>query len=359
MKGQALTAEDQELLSRALRLIAPGTALRQGLSRIQMSRTGALVVLGYTPEVEALSSGGFTVDIPFSAARLRELSKMDGAVLVDTENQMIRRANVQLMPDPSTPTEETGTRHRTAQRVARQALVPVLAVSASMRLISIYAGDIHFVVEEPSAVLARANQAMDTLDRYTQRLDEVLTTLRIFEMRNSVTVRDVVTVIQRMEMIRRITAEINDYIDLLGTDGRLLALQVDDLSRGASSQRTLVLRDYVRFPESLPEVDARLQSLSADNLVDLTQIANIVGMPVYEVADLDTRAVPRGIQALSSMPRLAPRTVAAINEQWPTLADLQQATVEDLVAMDGIGPYRAEAIVEQLREQKRMAAEYL
>lgn len=222
---------DAALLRSALQDIAPGTALREGLERIQRSHTGALIVLGFSPELQELCSGGFDLDVEFTASRLRELCKMDGAVIIDPTNWRIRKANVQLFPDQSIPTDESGMRHRTAQRTAYQTHLPVLSVSASMRLISIYVGKYHHIVEEPEALLSRANLAVDTLDRYSQRLDEVLQTLTILEMRDSATIRDVATVMQRMEMIRRITSEINEYLEELGSEGRLLALQVDDLVR--------------------------------------------------------------------------------------------------------------------------------
>ncbi|MFT0762233.1 DNA integrity scanning diadenylate cyclase DisA [Scrofimicrobium sp. R131] len=346
---------DQQMLRHALRLIAPGTELREGIGRIQKSHTGAVIVLGYNAEVEKIASGGFTVNVEFSPARLRELCKMDGAVVVDVDQWIIRRANVQLMPDPSIPTDESGTRHRTAQRTARQASLPVLSVSSSMKMISIYVGDLHHTVVEPEALLVRANQAVDTLDRYTQRLDEVMSTLSIFEMRDSVTIRDVATVVQRMEMIRRITSEINEYIEELGVDGRLLALQVDDLQRGAAAERTLVLRDYIRNPDRLAEAEERLAQLSADSLVDLAQIANILGLAVYDSTDLDSAVSPRGIQALSTVPRLPWQTIQAIINRWPTLTELKSVTTEELQEIEGIGPYRAQMIVEQLHERHRLA----
>ena len=347
---------DAREMRQALQLIAPGTELREGLERIQRSRTGALVLLGYNEEVEALCSGGFTVDVEFSASRLRELAKMDGAVIIDTNRWIIRRANVQLLPDPSIETTESGMRHRTAQRTARQTGIPTLSLSASMSAISVYVGSLHHTVEEPEALLARANQAVDTLDRYIERLDEVLSSLTIFEMRDAVTVRDVTTVIQRMEMIRRITAEINGYLDELGANGRLLSLQVDDLLRGAASERALVLRDYVRDLDDLGEVEDHLATLSGESLVDLAKIAALIGAPVYDPADLDEAISPRGIRTLALVPRLPWRVIQAISERWGTLAELRELTAEDLQTVEGVGPYRAQMILDHLSAQQSLGA---
>ena len=347
---------DAALLRSALQDIAPGTALREGLERIQRSHTGALIVLGFSPELQELCSGGFDLDVEFTASRLRELCKMDGAVIIDPTNWRIRKANVQLFPDQSIPTDESGMRHRTAQRTAYQTHLPVLSVSASMRLISIYVGKYHHIVEEPEALLSRANLAVDTLDRYSQRLDEVLQTLTILEMRDSATSRDVATVMQRMEMIRRITSEINEYLEELGSEGRLLALQVDDLVRGAGSERALVLRDYIRDSSAVATAEAALSELASDRLVDLAAIANVLGLGVYDPSDLDRMIQPRGVRALSLVPRLPWNVIKEITSHWENLADLREASVEDLQQIEGIGPYRAKLIRETLENQFSMAA---
>ena len=347
---------DAALLRSALQDIAPGTPLREGLERIQRSHTGGLIVLGVSPELEEMCSGGFDLDIEFTASRLRELCKMDGAVIIDPTDWRIRKANVQLFPDQSIPTDESGMRHRTAQRTAYQTHLPVLSVSASMRLISIYVGKYHHIVEEPEALLSRANLAVDTLDRYSQRLDEVLQTLTILEMRDSATVRDVATVMQRMEMIRRITSEINEYLEELGSEGRLLALQVDDLVRGSGSERALVLRDYTRDASAVSTAEAALSELASDRLVDLAAIANVLGLGVYDPTDLDRTIQPRGVRALSLVPRLPWNAIKDITSHWENLADLREATVEDLQQIEGIGPYRAKLIRETLENQFSMAA---
>ncbi|QPK81555.1 DNA integrity scanning protein DisA [Schaalia sp. ZJ405] len=347
---------DAASLREALQAVAPGTALREGLERIQRSHTGALIVMGYSPEVEAICSGGFDLNVPFTASRLRELCKMDGAVVIDTDSWRIVKANVQLLPDASILTDESGMRHRTAQRTARQLHLPVLSLSASMRMISIYVGEYHRFVEEPEVLLSRANLAVNTLDRYSQRLDEVLQTLTVLEMRDSASVRDVATVIQRMEMIRRITAEINGYLEELGSGGRLLALQVDDLVRGSASERALVLRDYIRDSADVARVEKELTDLGGDKLVDLTAIANVLGLNVFEVADLDRDIQPRGIRALSLVPHLPWSVIKNVSAHWPTLAELRLATLEELQALEGIGPYRAKLIHENLEHQAQMAA---
>src|SRR3954469_5360712 len=186
--------EEMMRLRATLSRIAPGTALRDGLERVLAGRTGALIVLGHDRTVESICTGGFTLDVPFTATGLRELAKMDGAIIIDRDLTRITRAAVHLMPDPSIPSEETGTRHRTADRVARQSGFPVISVSQSMRIIAAYVGETRHGIEDSAAILSRANQALATLERYKLRLDEVSATLSALEIEDLVTVRDVAVV---------------------------------------------------------------------------------------------------------------------------------------------------------------------
>ncbi len=226
---------DDRLLE-VLRQVAPGTALRPGLERILRANTGALVVLGSPPQVEALFTGGFQIDVPFTAQRLSELAKMDGALVLDETATRILWANVHLMPDPAIPTVETGTRHRTAERVARQAGVPVISVSHSMRTITLYVEDWRHVLEDVGAVLSRANQAVAALAHYRARFDEASAALDARELHGQATLLDVLTLLGRAEMVRRVARELEQYVAELGSDGRLLRLQLEELSAGVDAR---------------------------------------------------------------------------------------------------------------------------
>ncbi len=236
----------------ALAVVAPGTALRDGLERIVRGNTGALVVLGSDPVVAAICSGGFELDAPFSATRLRELAKMDGAIVVDRDGDRILRAAVQLVPDPRLPTQESGTRHRTAERVARQTGFPVITVSKSMRTIAVFTGGQRYVLEDSSALLARAHQALATLERYKRRADNAAGALTALEIEDRATVRDIAIAAQRLEMAARVTGEIAGYLVELGTDGGLLSMQLDELVAGTAEERALLLRDYAPQPQARP-----------------------------------------------------------------------------------------------------------
>ena len=222
----------EDSLKATLGRVAPGTALRDGLERILRGRTGALIVLGSDRTIESICSGGFDIGIDFSPTRLRELAKMDGAIICDKDAGNILRAAVQLVPDSSIETQESGTRHRTAERVAIQTGVPVISVSQSMQIIALYVNGLRHVLEGSEKVLARANQALATLERYRSRLDQVTSSLSALEIEAMVTVRDVAVTLQRQEMVRRISEEISQYVLELGEDGRLLSLQLDELTVG-------------------------------------------------------------------------------------------------------------------------------
>ena len=229
--------------------LAPGTALRDGLERILRGRTGALIVLGYDDAVETICDGGFSLDVAYAPTRLRELSKMDGAVVLSTDGTRILRANVQLVPDPSIPTDESGTRHRSAERTAVQTGYPVISVSHSMSIVTVYVAGERHVVPDSATILQRANQTIDTLERYKSRLDEVSRQLSTAEIEDFVTLRDVMTVVQRLEMVRRISLEIDADVVELGTDGRQLKLQLEELVGDNDTARELIVRDYHANPD--------------------------------------------------------------------------------------------------------------
>lgn len=345
--GSAATGDP---LRANLALMAPGTALRDGLERILRGRTGALIVLGYDKIVETLCTGGFALDVEFSATRVRELCKMDGAVVLSSDGTRIVRAAVHLMPDPSIPTEESGTRHRTAERVGRQTGYPVISVSQSMRIISLYVNGQRHVLDDSAAILSRANQALATLERYKLRLDEVSGTLSALEIEDLVTVRDAVAVVQRLEMVRRIADEIAGYVVELGTDGRLLALQLDELMAGVDADRTLVIRDYLpagRKPRTLDEALVELDLLTATELIDLVAVAKAIGYPGASDA-LDAAVSPRGFRLLAKVPRLPVAIVDRLVNHFSSLQRLLGATVEDLQAVDGVGDARARGVREGL-----------
>jgi len=332
-----------------LATLAPGTALRDGLERILRGNTGALIVLGYDDEVERLCSGGFELRVEFSATRLRELAKMDGAIVLDKSAQTILRAAVHLVPDPAIPTCESGTRHRTADRVSQQTGLPVISVSKSMRIIGLYLDGTRSVVEDSATILSRANQALATLERYRQRLDEISASLQAQEIEDLVTVREVTAIAQRLEMVRRIAGEIDDYMVELGADGRLLALQLDELVVGTQQDRELLVRDYLPDPagaDAVARVLHSLERLSPEELLDVPTVAAVLGFTGPDAAD--TGVSPRGYRMLARVPRVPARVRDALVRHFGGLQKLLAASEADLQRAEGVSGSNARDVREGL-----------
>lgn len=328
--------ELREVISR----LAPGTSLRDGLELILRGKTGALVVLGCDSVVEAICDGGFALDVRYAPTRLRELSKMDGAVVLSTDCSRILRANVQLVPDPSIPTDESGTRHRSAERTAVQTGFPVVSVSHSMNIVTVYVGGDRHVLADSATILSRANQAIATLERYRARLNEVSRQLSRAAIEDFATLRDVMAVVQRLELVRRIGAVIDNDAVELGTDGRQLRLQLDELLGGNDHTRELVVRDYHADPKPLSKAQMQamcdqVEALSDTDLLDLHALATIFGYPSTAEAQ-DSAVSPRGYRALARIPGLQFAHADLLVQTFGTLHGLLAASTDELQAVDGI-----------------------
>jgi diadenylate cyclase len=331
----------------ALAVVAPGTALRDGLERIVRGNTGALIVLGYDQTVRDLCSGGFELSAPYSPTRLRELAKMDGAIVLDGPAGQIVRAAVQLVPDPRLPTQESGTRHRTAERVARQTGLPVITVSKSMRTIAVFTGGVRHVLEDSAVLLSRAHQALGMLERYRRRLDDAASSLSAREIEDRATGGDVAVVAQRLEMVSRVTDEIAGYLIELGTDGGLLALQLEELTTGMGRERELLLRDYAPDERrALATVTDSLAALSADELLDLATVAAAAGLEPDH--SLERPVTARGYRLLGRVPGLAPDSAEKLASQFGGLQKLLSASVPDLCQAGQLDVAQARSLREGL-----------
>jgi diadenylate cyclase len=332
----------------ALRLVAPGSPLRDGIERIIQARMGALIVVGAGPDVLSVCSGGFLLDAEFTPQRLSELAKMDGAIILTGDCSRIVRANVHLVPDPNIPTAETGTRHRTAERVARQIAIPVITISEDRSEVAIHVRAQKRAIEPTPRVLARADQALQILERYKNRLDAVSGSLSALEVEDLVTLRDVATVLQRAEMVRRISLEIEGYVIELGADGRLVLLQLDELMGGVEEDRRLVAKDYLAEAPALELADVmhQLADLDDDALLDLNAITSVLSLPPG--LTLDSAVQPRGFRLLHKIPRLPEVISDHVVDRFRSLQKILRASESDLVQVEGVGDARARAIKDGL-----------
>ncbi|MEZ5321236.1 MAG: DNA integrity scanning diadenylate cyclase DisA [Microthrixaceae bacterium] len=333
----------------ALAIVAPGQPLREGLDRVVKASMGALIVVGDGPEVLNICSGGFLLDAAFSPQRLSELAKTDGAIILAPDASRIARANVHLVPNPNTPTTETGTRHRTAERVARSIGVPVISVSEDMAVLTVYMHDEKHQLETIPAVLSRCNQALQTLERYKNRLNEVASNLATLEVEDLVTVRDVVTVLQRTELVVRISEEIERYLVELGTDGRLVRLQLRELMAGVEDDRKLLLLDYFQSDRAwnLDQAMEALSDLEMEELLEPESVREAFHLSGVANED-DSTLSPRGYRMLAKVPRLPDPVCTSIVDHFGTLERLMRATPEEIAAVDGVDDGWARTVKDSL-----------
>ncbi len=352
---------DPELLA-ALRRIAPGTDLRQGMDDIIRSRGGALIVIGDPSELSFLFSGGIRLDVPFTGQLLYELAKMDGAIIVNPARSKLAYANVQLMPDPTIPSVETGTRHRTAERVAKQTGALVISISQQRSTISVYVGPTRYQLDAVPEVLAKTNQALATLETYGQRLQQVLTRLTALEFQNAVVLDDVLVVLQRAEMTTRMAAEIERDCVELGAEARLIRMQLNELIGEIPAERALVVHDY-HADGAGPRAELALEGLHAlpyRQLLESERLAELLGYP-REVNPLDHSVAPRGFRILSRIPRLPDPVVKKVVGDLGDLDSIVRASQRDLESIAGVGAVRAREIREGLRrlQEHNLVERYL
>lgn len=341
----------KDKLTKALIKVAPGTELRVGLEHIVNAKTGALIIIGDVANISKIVNGGFKLDCEFTSQKLYELAKMDGAIILDENAGRILLANVHLVPDSTLPTSETGMRHRTAERVARQSEALVISISQRREVVSLYIDDIKYALQDLRVVLAKGNQALQTLEKYKSSLDQVSSSLNALEFEDLVALIDVSTVIQRSQMVKRIAAEIRRYIWELGSEGRLLQMQLDELMVGVEEDFLMLVKDYCREPKKAKKIYSRLNKLSADELLDTTKISQLMG---FEGAvDIMDRIVhPRGYRLLRRIPKLPVKVVEKLVDQFQGLQTVIHASVDELNTVDGVGEIRAHAIQEGLRRLK-------
>jgi len=340
---------------RALEMVAPGTALREGIDNIVDARTGGLIVIGDANELGFLFSGGIKLDIDYSPAFLYELAKMDGAIVLSSNATKIAHVNVQLTPDPTILTLETGTRHRTAERVSKQADTIVIAVSERREVVSLYVDGGKYILEDIPVVLAKANQALATLDKYRSRSDQVSTRLTALEFEGGATLNDVLTVLQRVELVTRMAVEIERYIVELGTEGRLIEMQLDETMVGVAADKAALVHDYLvqDADASFASVCDQLVRLPHQDLLDFGRLAELLGYD-RKLNTLDYPVSPRGFRILGRIPRLPRLVVQRIVGEFGGLEELLAAPDGELETVDGVGEIRAKDIREGLRRQQEI-----
>ncbi|WP_445149176.1 DNA integrity scanning diadenylate cyclase DisA [Baekduia sp. Peel2402] len=345
-----LESRQEPRLVKALEMVAPGTALREGLDNILHAHTGGLLVIGDHDELSFLFSGGIKLDVDYTPALLYQVAKMDGGIVLNANATKIAMANVQLTPDPTVLTLETGTRHRTAERVSKQTDAIVIAISQRREVVSLYVDGAKYILEDIPVVLAKANQALATLDKYRTRLDQVSTRLTALEFEGGATLHDVLTVLQRSELVTRMAVEIERYIVELGTEGRLIEMQLEEVMVGVAADKAALIHDYLAADsdETFAAALDQLGRMPHQDLLDFGRLAELMGYD-RKLNTLDYPVSPRGFRILGRVPRLPKLVVAQIVKEFGGLDELLAATDAELETVEGVGEIRAKDIREGLR----------
>lgn len=340
-------------LLHALKMISPGTPLRQGLENVLKAKTGGLIVIATNEETMKIVDGGFSINAEYSPSYLYELAKMDGAIVLSGDSKKILTANAQLIPDYSIPTSETGTRHRTAERVAKQTGAIVIAISQRRNVISVYRGEQRYVVEEISKIFTKANQALQTLEKYKSVLDQSVINLNALEFNDLVTIYDVSLVVQKMEMVMRITNIIEKYVIELGVEGTLVSMQLEELMGTTKNDQKLIFRDYGNGEVDMKEFKKKIKDLSSEDLIDLVNIAKILGYSGFS-ENMDMAIRTRGYRILNKIHRLPATIIENLVNYFENFQEILEASIEDLDDVEGIGEIRATYIKNGLIKMQQL-----
>ena len=340
-----------------LKLVAPGTEIRQGLENILKAKTGALIVVGDSKEVLDIVDGGFYINVDYTPAKLYELAKMDGAIVLSSDLKKILYANAQLIPSYNIETRETGTRHKTAERTAKQTGNLVISISQRRSIITLYKENIKYVLEEPSQILEKANQALQTVEKYKKVFDTKIEIMNEYEFNDIVTLDNVLNVIQRAEMTMRMSEEVKKRIIELGEDGRLVQIQLDELIGGLDKEEKLLIKDYIApgKKRTLERVYNQIIELTYEELMNKTTIAKALGYEDFDNYD-EVAVYPKGYRILNKVPRMPNNIVENLVKSFKTFQHIIAADIPALDDVEGIGEVRAKNIKQSI---KRMQEQFV
>ncbi len=346
-----------EGIEEVLRQIAPGTPIRNGLENILNAKTGALIAVADTEQVLELVDGGFKLDVDFSPAKLYELAKMDGAIILSSDFKKILYANTQLIPSPDINTSETGTRHRTAERTAKQTGALVISISQRRGIITLFRGNDRYVLRNSADVISKANQALQIVEKYKKVFDNKINVLNEYEFNDIVTLENVITAIQRAEMVMKITEEVNKAIDELGEEGRLLEMQLDETVGDLEKEELLIIKDYIApgKKRTAEKILQELKNTEYENLLKPNRIANLLGYEDFDNYD-EVGVYTRGYRILNKIPRMPSNIVENLVKSFKSFQHILVADIPQLDDVDGIGEIRARTIKQSL---KRMQEQFV
>ena len=352
-----MSLKKDDVITEVLKLIAPGTPIREGLENILKAKTGALIVIGDTKEILDLVDGGFKIDVEYTSSRLYELAKMDGAIVLSADFKRILYANAQLIPSSNILTNETGTRHRTAERTAKQTGALVISISQRRNLITIFKGNSRYVLEDTSKVSAKANQALQTVEKYKKVFDSKLSLLNEYEFNDIVTLENVIIAIQRAEMLRKIVEEVQKSIYELGEEGRLIEMQLLELTGDLEKEELLIIKDYIAPGKKKlnTKILEEINLLSHEELLKSQVVAKSLGYEDFDNYD-EVGVYTKGYRILSKIPRMPNNIVDNLVKSFKSFQHILLADIPKLDEVEGIGEVRARTIKQSL---KRMQEQFV
>ena len=314
--------ELQKRMDKAIQLTAPGQPIRTALDMIIAGHLGALICVGDVEHVLAAGNDGFPLNISFTSNRLFELSKMDGAIVIDDDVTQILRANFHLNPDPSLATSETGMRHRTAARMSVLTDAIVLSVSARRSVVNVYVHGKSYTIQPVAEIMSSVNQLVSTLQTTRTQLDRKLLHLTGLELDDYVTLADITDIFSSFEILQQAKSELKNCIVKLGTQGRLVRMQLEQLAGEAvDSEYDLMIRDYARdsSEENARQIRAKFARMTPQNLTNPQRVAEVLG---YDDLDEDSVMTPLGLRTLSQVSVVRDGVAERIVDEYGSLQDL-------------------------------------
>lgn len=338
-------------LTASLKMLSPGTSLRHGIDQIMQANTGGLIVVGDTPEILNLTEGGFRINCTYSPTRLSELAKMDGAIILSTDIKRIVRANVTLMLNASIPSNETGLRHRAAEKFAKETGHIVLAISKRRNTLTLYTRNQGYIFRERTDLMSGANHVILVLNQYVKTMQQNVATLNWAELNGSVTLQKVITAIQACERVRRTERELNGYQIELGNEAKSLQLIPSELSTEIE-RAMLIIKDYYRQEDREEyQVFEKIFNLTPSELALEDNICDILGY-TPDFNDQQKTIIPQGYRMISQIPRISMNIVENIVKQFKTLDNIIASNIDVLKDVEGVGKTRASVIKETLIQMK-------
>ena len=333
----------KKILEYVFSILAPGTPLRSAIDRVQEASLGAIVVLGDPSDLSGIIRGGFKLNTPYTPQKLYELSKMDGGIILSEDIKTIYGANIQLQPNSNIKTDESGTRHQSAHRVAKQTGNLVITVSERRNKITIYKGEFRYTLHDIGDLLVKSSQAMTALEKYAVAISKNLINLTVSEFDNMVTLYDIVEIIRMYGLLFRMSDELIEYISELGAEGRLVKIQYQEIMLNQDEEFTDLIRDYKKNDEKVEKVMENLRMLNKEELLEDENIVEILGYNLKNIS-LDEIINSRGYRILGTINKVTKKDIEMLVAEFTEIQSILMATAEEMTQVKGISKLKAEHI---------------